>query len=109
MPLEPCRCGSFGGSLAKVPAPALGAAAITAVLSRASVDASKVDEVIMGNVLTAGLGQNPARQAAVTAGLPVEVPSMTIDMVCGSGLKAVHLAAQAIKCGDASIVVAGGQ
>lgn len=101
--------GSFGGSLAKVPAPALGSAVIQAVLKRGAVDGAKVDEVIMGNVLTAGLGQNPARQAAMGAGLPQEVPSMTIDKVCGSGLKAVMLAAQAIKCGDASLIVAGGQ
>ena len=101
--------GNFGGSLAKVPAPQLGAAAITAVLKRCGADPSAVDEVIMGNVLTAGLGQNPARQAAMQAGLSEEVPSMTIDKVCGSGLKAVMLAAQAIKCGDAALVIAGGQ
>ena len=101
--------GNFGGSLAKVPAPALGAAVIQEVVKRAGADASKVDEVIMGNVLTAGLGQNPARQASIKAGLSEEVPCMTIDKVCGSGLKAVMLAAQAIKCGDASLVVAGGQ
>ena len=79
------------------------------MLKQGNADASKVDEVIMGNVLTAGLGQNPARQAAIGAGLSHEVPAMTIDKVCGSGLKAVMLAAQAIKCGDASLVVAGGQ
>jgi len=101
--------GAFGGALSKVSAPALGAAAITAALSRAGVDKASVDEVIMGNVLTAGLGQNPARQASIKAGLPVETPAMTIDKVCGSGLKAVHLAAQAITCGDGSIIVAGGQ
>lgn len=101
--------GNFGGSLAKVPAPALGAVVIREVLKRGGADGAKVDEVIMGNVLTAGLGQNPARQAAVGAGLPHEVPSMTIDKVCGSGLKAVMLAAQAVKCGDASLIVAGGQ
>ena len=101
--------GSFGGKLSKVSAPALGAAVIQAVLKRGGVEASHVDEVIMGNVLTAGLGQNPARQAAISAGLPHEIPSMTIDKVCGSGLKSVMLAAQAIKCGDASLVVAGGQ
>lgn len=95
--------GSFGGTLAKVPAPALGAAVIKDVLSRGGADGASVDEVIMGNVLTAGLGQNPARQAAMLAGLPHEVPAMTIDMVCGSGLRAVHLAAQAIKCGDAEV------
>jgi len=99
--------GSFGGTLAKVSAPALGAAVISAVLKRGG--ATEVDEVIMGNVLTAGLGQNPARQAALGAGLPHETPAMTIDKVCGSGLKAVMLAAQSIKCGDASVIVAGGQ
>ena len=84
--------------------------AIQAVLKRGGVlDNSKVDEVIMGNVLTAGLGQNPARQASIKAGLPEECPAMTIDKVCGSGLKAVMLAAQAIKCGDAELIVAGGQ
>jgi len=101
--------GNFGGALSKVPAPALGAAVIREVLKRGGAEASRVDEVIMGNVLTAGLGQNPARQAAIGAGLPHEIPSMTIDKVCGSGLKSVMLAAQAIKCGDASLVVAGGQ
>jgi len=101
--------GNFGGSLAKVSAPALGSTVIKAVLERGGVDGAQIDEVIMGNVLTAGLGQNPARQAAMGAGLPQEVPAMTIDKVCGSGLKAVMLAAQAIKCGDASLVVAGGQ
>ena len=101
--------GNFGGSLNKLSAPALGASVIQAVLKRAGADGAKVDEVIMGNVLTAGLGQNPARQAAMAAGLPQETPSMTIDKVCGSGLKAVMLAAQAIKCGDASLIVAGGQ
>jgi len=99
--------GNFGGALAKVSAPALGAAVIREVLKRGG--ASDVDEVIMGNVLTAGMGQNPARQAALGAGLSHETPAMTIDKVCGSGLKAVMLAAQAIKCGDASVVVAGGQ
>ena len=102
--------GSFGGALAKVPAPALGSVVIKEVLSRGGVtDTTKVDEIIMGNVLTAGLGQNPARQASIKAGLPETVPAMTIDKVCGSGLKAVMLAAQSIKCGDASLIVAGGQ
>lgn len=101
--------GSFGGSLSKVPAPTLGAAVIRAVLDRSNADGSKIDEVIMGNVLTAGLGQNPARQAAIGAGLSEEIPAMTIDKVCGSGLKSVILAAQAIKCGDAELIVAGGQ
>ncbi|HXI21974.1 MAG TPA: acetyl-CoA C-acetyltransferase [Gemmatimonadales bacterium] len=101
--------GSFNGALAGVPASALGARVITALLERAGVEPGAVDEVILGQVLTAGVGQNPARQAAVTAGLPVTVPAMTINKVCGSGLKAVHLAAQAIRCGDAEVVIAGGQ
>jgi acetyl-CoA C-acetyltransferase len=101
--------GSFGGALAGVPASALGAQVIAAILKRTGVSPSEVDEVILGQVLTAGAGQNPARQAAIAAGLPHTVPSMTINKVCGSGLKAVHLAAQAIRCGDAEVVVAGGQ
>jgi acetyl-CoA C-acetyltransferase len=101
--------GKFGGSLAKVPAPELGAIVIGEVLKRAGVKPDQVDEVIMGQVLTAGAGQNPARQALIKAGLPVAVPAMTINVVCGSGLKAVMLAAQAIDRGDSEIVVAGGQ
>jgi acetyl-CoA C-acetyltransferase len=101
--------GKFGGTLAKVPAPELGALVITEVLKRAKIPADSVDEVIMGQVLTAGSGQNPARQASLKAGIPVSVPAMTINKVCGSGLKAVMLAAQAIRNGDAQIVVAGGQ
>lgn len=101
--------GNFGGALADVPAPKLGAAVIAEVLRRAGVAPEAVSEVIFGQVLTAGSGQNPARQAAIAASLPYAVPSMTINKVCGSGLKAVHLAAQAIKCGDADIIVAGGQ
>lgn len=101
--------GKFGGSLAKVSAPDLGAHVIKAVLERAQVKPDQISEVIMGQVLTAGAGQNPARQAAVKAGLPNSVPAMTINLVCGSGLKAVMLAAQAIAAGDAEIVVAGGQ
>ena len=101
--------GKFGGSLAKIPASELGALVIKEVLARAGVKPDQVDEVIMGQVLTAGVGQNPARQAAIKAGLPVEVPATTINKVCGSGLKAVMLAAQAIANGDAEIVVAGGQ
>jgi len=101
--------GSFGGALATVPATTLGALVIRGVLERCGVDPAAVDEVIMGQVLTAGTGQNPARQAAVEAGIPHGVPSLTINKVCGSGLKAVHLAAQAIRCGDAQIVIAGGQ
>src|ERR1700731_4696459 len=100
--------GTYGGGLADVPAVKLGELCIRAALQRADLKPSQVDEVIMGNVLQAGLGQNPARQAAVNAGLPVEVPAMTINKVCGSGLKAVILAAQAIRLGDADIVVAGG-
>jgi acetyl-CoA C-acetyltransferase len=101
--------GKFGGSLAKVPAPELGAIVIKEALARAKVDPSQVSEVIMGQVLAAGAGQNPARQALLKAGLPKEVPGLTINAVCGSGLKAVMLAAQAIAWGDAEIVVAGGQ
>ena len=101
--------GNFGGALADVPAHKLGAAVIAEVLRRAGVAPEAVSEVIFGQVLTAGAGQNPARQAAIAAGLPYAVPAMTINKVCGSGLKAVHLAAQAIKCGDADIIVAGGQ
>jgi len=101
--------GSFGGSLAELPAHALGARVIAALLQRSGIAPARVDEVILGQVLTAGSGQNPARQAAIAAGLPHDVPCMTINKVCGSGLKAVHLAAQAIHCGDAAIVVAGGQ
>ena len=101
--------GNFGGALAGVAAPELGAAVIAALLERAGVDGQQIDEVMMGNVLTAGLGQNPARQAAIKAGLPVAVPALTINQVCGSGLKAVHLAAQAIALGDAGCVIAGGQ
>src|SRR5438105_6161786 len=99
--------GTYGGGLAEVPAVKLGEISIRAALERADLKPNQVDEVIMGNVLQAGLGQNPARQAAVNAALPVEVPAMTINKVCGSGLKAVILAAQAIKLGDADIVVAG--
>jgi acetyl-CoA C-acetyltransferase len=100
--------GSFNGSLKNISAPDLGAAVIKDALKQAGVKPDQVDEVIMGNVLQAGLGQNPARQAAMKAGLPESASSMTINKVCGSGLKAVHLAAQAIIAGDAEIVVAGG-
>ncbi|BAB05748.1 acetyl-CoA C-acetyltransferase [Halalkalibacterium halodurans] len=100
--------GRFGGHLKDLKAPTLGALVISEALHRAGVLNEQVDEVIMGNVLQAGLGQNPARQAALQAGLPETVPAMTINKVCGSGLKAVHLASQAIACGDAEIVVAGG-
>jgi acetyl-CoA C-acetyltransferase len=101
--------GKFGGSLAKTAAPDLGAVVIRAVLERAGLKPEQVSEVILGQVLTAGSGQNPARQAVIKAGLPTAVPGMTINVVCGSGLKAVMLAANAIIAGDADIVVAGGQ
>lgn len=101
--------GKFGGSLAKTPASELGAHVIRKVLERSGVSAEQVSEVIMGQVLAAGTGQNPARQAAIHAGLPDMVPSMTINKVCGSGLKAAMLGAQSIANGDADIVVAGGQ
>jgi acetyl-CoA C-acetyltransferase len=101
--------GKFGGSLAKISAMELGAIAIREALARAKLDPAQVGEVIMGQVLAAGAGQNPARQASIKAGIPKEVPGMTINAVCGSGLKAVMLAAQAIAWGDSEIVVAGGQ
>jgi acetyl-CoA C-acetyltransferase len=100
--------GSFGGSLSQTSATTLGAIVIKEVLKRAGVAPEQVDEVIMGNILQAGLGQGPARQSAIEAGLPHHVPSMTINKLCGSGLKAVHLASQAIQVGEADIVVAGG-
>jgi len=100
--------GSFGGSLSSVPAPKLGAAAIKAALSRAGVDGADVDEVLMGCVLPAGQGQAPARQASLGAGVPESVGCVTINKVCGSGLKTVMMAASAIKAGDAEVVVAGG-
>lgn len=100
--------GSFLGSLKDIPATDLGATVIKEALKRAGVAPESVDEVIMGNVLQSGLGQNPARQAAIKAGLPETVPALTINKVCGSGLKAVHLARQAIIAGDADIIVAGG-
>jgi len=101
--------GAFGGALASLPASHLGALVIKALLQRNNLAPELVDEVILGQVLTAGVGQNPARQAMIEAGLPQECPAMTINKVCGSGLKAVHLAAQAIKCGDAEVIIAGGQ
>ncbi|MES2940374.1 MAG: acetyl-CoA C-acetyltransferase [Pseudomonadota bacterium] len=101
--------GKFGGSLAKVPAPELGAIVIREVLARAGLDPAQVGEVIMGQVLTGGSGQNPARQSLIRAGLPKEIPALTVNAVCGSGLKAVMLAAQAVAWGDSEIVVAGGQ
>src|SRR6187455_2952688 len=101
--------GKFGGTLAKTPAADLGALVIKDALKRAGVKPEQVSEVIMGQVLTAAVGQNPARQAAIKAGLPDMVPAMTINKVCGSGLKAAMLGAQSIANGDADIVVAGGQ
>jgi acetyl-CoA C-acetyltransferase len=101
--------GRFGGTLAKTPATELGAAVLKALLERTGVAAEQIGEVIMGQVLAAGVGQNPARQALMKAGLPKEVPGLTINAVCGSGLKAVMLAAQAIAWGDSEIVLAGGQ
>jgi len=101
--------GKFGGTLAKTPASELGAAVIQDLLRRAGLAGDQVSEVILGQVLTAGVGQNPARQAVIKAGLPNVVPAMTINKVCGSGLKAVMLAAQAIRDGDSEIVIAGGQ
>ena len=101
--------GSFQGSLAHVPAVDLGAAVIRRLLEKTGLDGAQVDEVIMGQVLTAGAGQNPARQAAIKAGLPFAVPALTLNKVCGSGLKALHLGAQAIRCGDAEVIIAGGQ
>ena len=101
--------GKFGGSIAKMPAADLGAQIIKALLARTGVEPSQIAEVILGQALTAGVGQNPARQALIRSGIPDMVPAMTVGKVCGSGLKAVHLAAQAIKCGDADIIIAGGQ
>ena len=101
--------GKFGGSLARTSAADLGAHVIRQLLARTGIDPAQVNEVIMGQVLTAGVGQNPARQSVIKAGLPDTVPAFTLNMVCGSGLRATHLAAQAIKCGDASVVIAGGQ
>ena len=101
--------GKFGGTLAKTPATDLGAHIVAALLKQTGVSADQISEVILGQVLAAAAGQNPARQAAIKAGLPHMVPAMTINKVCGSGLKATHLAAQAIKTGDAEIVIAGGQ
>jgi acetyl-CoA C-acetyltransferase len=101
--------GKFGGTLAKTPAPELGAVVIKALLERSGLGADQIGEVILGQVLQAGSGQNPARQAVIKAGLPQSVPALTINAVCGSGLKAVMLAAQSIRDGDSEIVIAGGQ
>ena len=101
--------GAFQGSLANIPAHELGSLVIRSLLERSGVKPEQIDEVILGQVLTAGAGQNPARQASIGAGLPVEVPAMTINKLCGSGLKSLFLGVQAIRCGDADVVIAGGQ
>ena len=101
--------GKFGGTLSKIPAAELGAHVIRGLLAKTGIDPATISEVILGQVLTAGVGQNPARQAAIKGGIPNMIPSYTINKVCGSGLKATHLATQAIRCGDASIIIAGGQ
>ena len=101
--------GSFNGSLAGISATDLGAIVIRDLLKKTNLAPEAIDEVILGQVLTAGMGQNPARQTVIKAGLPQTTPALTINKVCGSGLKAVHLAAQAIKCGDADVIIAGGQ
>jgi acetyl-CoA C-acetyltransferase len=101
--------GTFGGSLAGVAPHLLGATVIKGLLEKSGVSADQIDEVILGQVLAAGCGQNPARQASIHAGLPETTPAMTINKVCGSGLKALHLATQALRCGDAEMIIAGGQ
>jgi acetyl-CoA C-acetyltransferase len=101
--------GKFGGTLAKTPASELGAHVVKGLLAKTGLPGDAISEVVLGQVLTAGVGQNPARQAVIKSGLPQSIPAMTINKVCGSGLKAVMLAAQAIKCGDAEIIIAGGQ
>ena len=100
--------GSFQGSLANIPATELGAAVIRQLLEKTGLKGEQIDEVILGQVLTAGCGQNPARQASILAGLPHTVPALTLNKLCGSGLKALHLATQAIRCGDAEVIIAGG-
>ncbi|VXC77926.1 Acetyl-CoA acetyltransferase [Pseudomonas sp. 9AZ] len=101
--------GAFQGALSDIPAHELGAAVICRLLEQAGLSGEQVDEVILGQVLTAGSGQNPARQAAILAGLPHTLPAMTLNKLCGSGLKALHLGVQAIRCGDAEVIIAGGQ
>ncbi|WP_050461615.1 acetyl-CoA C-acetyltransferase [Herbaspirillum autotrophicum] len=101
--------GKFGGALSKIAASDLGAHVIKGLLAKTGIKPEQISEVILGQVLTAGVGQNPARQAVIRSGLPDMVPAFVVGKVCGSGLKAIHLAAQAIKCGDAQIVIAGGQ
>ncbi|GGE54164.1 acetyl-CoA acetyltransferase [Streptosporangium jomthongense] len=101
--------GAFGGGLSSLDADQLGTAVIKALLEETGVAGDQINEVVLGQVLTAGSGQNPARQSSINAGIPASVPAMTINKVCGSGLKAVHMAVQAIRCGDADMVIAGGQ
>ncbi len=101
--------GAFGGVISGIPATTLGATVIKGLIERSGIQPNAIDEVIMGQVLTADAGQNPARQAAINAGIPKEVPAVTINKICGSGLKAIQLAAQAVQCGDAEIIIAGGQ
>ncbi|HXK54494.1 MAG TPA: beta-ketoacyl synthase N-terminal-like domain-containing protein, partial [Hyphomicrobiales bacterium] len=101
--------GSFNGALSSLPAHVLGGTAVREALARAKVEGAEVSEVILGQILTAGQGQNPARQASIGAGIPVEVPAWNMNQLCGSGLRAVALGAQAIRNGDSKIVVAGGQ
>lgn len=101
--------GSFRGAFAPLSAVDLGAAVVRSLLERDQLPAAAVDELIFGQVLTAGCGQNPARQTALRAGLPIDTPAVTVNLVCGSGLKAVQQAVQAIRCGDAEIVIAGGR
>lgn len=101
--------GTFGGGLSSLSADQLGTAVIKALMEETGVAGDQINEVVLGQVLTAGCGQNPARQSAINAGIPASVPAMTINKVCGSGLKAVHMAVQAIRCGDAEMMIAGGQ
>ena len=101
--------GTFGGGLSCLSADQLGTAVIKALMEETGVAGDQINEVVLGQVLTAGVGQNPARQSAINAGIPASVPAMTINKVCGSGLKAVHMAVQAIRCGDAEMMIAGGQ
>ncbi|AKV95638.1 MAG TPA: acetyl-CoA C-acetyltransferase [Marinobacter adhaerens] len=101
--------GTFGGGLSSLSADQLGTAVIKALMEETGVAGDQINEVVLGQVLTAGCGQNPARQSAINAGIPASVPAMTINKVCGSGLKAVHMAVQAIRCGDAEMIIAGGQ
>ncbi len=101
--------GAFSGELSSLSATQLGTTVVKALLEKSSIAADQIDEIILGQVLTAGCGQNPARQTAINSGLPVSTPAITINKVCGSGLKAVHMAAQAIACGDANMIIAGGQ